>query len=170
MAQPPPLSVGILPIVLHSVVRGSSGPHFHLIDPKTGHRIRVDTLDAETDEELSRSNLMKGYEFEKDRYVPLDDEDFAQARIDTPGPDDGETCWHQSDRADFFDSSYYLAPTVIRSSMFSSCRVMPSYVLPLCRASSSLGGSTRPRSYHGARVWLPHAASAIGSVARGALV
>src|ERR1700755_3486512 len=57
------------PIALHSVVRGSSGLHFHLINPNTGHRIRMVSQDAETDEEVSRRDLVKGYEFEKDRYV-----------------------------------------------------------------------------------------------------
>jgi len=99
------------PVVLHSVVRGSSGLHFHLINPKTGHRIRMAALDAETDEEMSRSDLVKGYEFEKDRYVLLDDDDFAQARIDTSSVltitkfvDVGYI------EPIFFDSSYYLVP------------------------------------------------------------
>ena len=36
------------------------------------------TLDAGTDEELSRGDLVKGYEFKKDHYVLIDDEDFEQ--------------------------------------------------------------------------------------------
>src|ERR1700753_986367 len=71
------------PIALHSVVHSGSGLHFHLINPKTGHRVRMVSLDAETDEEVSRSDLVKGYEFEKDRYVLLEDADFEQARIDS---------------------------------------------------------------------------------------
>ena len=74
---------GFLPIALFSVVRGSSGVHFHLINPETGHRIRMVSMDAETDKEVSRQDLVKGYEFEKDRYVLLDDDDFEQARIES---------------------------------------------------------------------------------------
>ena len=34
------------------------------------------TLDAETDQEVARRDLVKGYEFKKDNYLLLDDEDF----------------------------------------------------------------------------------------------
>jgi DNA end-binding protein Ku len=99
------------PIALHSVVRGNSGLHFHLINPKTGHRIRMVSQDAETDEEVSRSDLVKGYEFEKDRYVLLEDDDFEQARIDSSGT---LTITKFVDSASidpiFFDTSYYVAP------------------------------------------------------------
>ena len=44
--------------------------------------MRTVTLDAETEKEVPRSELARGYEFEKDRYVLLDDEDFANARIE----------------------------------------------------------------------------------------
>jgi DNA end-binding protein Ku len=99
------------PIALHSVVRGSSGLHFHLVNPETGHRIRMVSQDAETDEEVSRSDLVKGYEFEKDRYVLLKDEDFEQARIESSGT---MTIAKFVDVASidpiFFDTSYYVAP------------------------------------------------------------
>jgi DNA end-binding protein Ku len=71
------------PISLHSVLRASGDLHFHFINPKTGHRVRTVTLDAETDKEVPRAELARGYEFEKDRYVLLDDEDFANARIES---------------------------------------------------------------------------------------
>ncbi len=99
------------PIALHSVVRGSSGLHFHLINPDTGHRIRMAALDAETDAELSRPDLVKGYEFEKDRYILLDDDDFQQARIESSSVLT-ITKFVDADSIQpvFFDTSYYLAP------------------------------------------------------------
>jgi hypothetical protein len=57
------------------------------------HRIRMVAQDAETEEEVSRSGLVKGYEFEKVRSMPLDD--FEQAGIESssaesqPGPAKG---------------------------------------------------------------------------------
>jgi DNA end-binding protein Ku len=73
MATPKPIWRGHLrlalvscPVALFSVVRGGSGLHFHLINPKTSHRVRMVSQDAETDEEVSRGDLVKGYEFEKD--------------------------------------------------------------------------------------------------------
>ena len=99
------------PIALYSVVRGASGLHFHLINPKTGHRIRTVSQDAETDEEVARSELVKGFEFEKDRYVLLDDEDFEQARIDSSGIlTIGKFVDTASINPIFFDTPYYVAP------------------------------------------------------------
>ena len=43
---------GECPVSLHSVLRASSNLHFHFINPKTGNRVRMVTLDAETDKEV----------------------------------------------------------------------------------------------------------------------
>ena len=71
------------PIALTSVRQASAELHFHLINPKTGNRVRMVTLDAGTEKEVERSDLVKGYEFKKDTYVLLDDADFERAKIDT---------------------------------------------------------------------------------------
>ena len=99
------------PIALYSVVRGGSGLHFHLINPKTGHRVRMVSQDAETDEEVSRTGLVKGYEFEKDRYILLDDDDFEQAKIESSSTlTVGKFVDVESIDPIFFDTSYYVAP------------------------------------------------------------
>ena len=99
------------PIALYSVIRGSGGLHFHLINPKTGHRIRMVSQDAETEEEVSRRDLVKGFEFEKDRYVLLDEEDFEQARIESSSTlTIGKFVAADSIDPIFFDTSYYVAP------------------------------------------------------------
>lgn len=118
MATPRPIWRGHLrlalvscPIALFSVVRGSSGLHFHLINPQTGHRIRMVSQDAETEEEVSRKDLVKGFEFEKDRYVLMDDDDFEQAKIDSSSTlTIAKFVEVASIDPIFFDSSYYLAP------------------------------------------------------------
>lgn len=99
------------PIALHSVARSSGNLHFHYINPKTGHRVRMVTMDAETDEELSRRDLVKGYEFEKDRYVLMDEEDFEKAKIETSATL-SVTKFVPRDSIDpiYFDTSYYLVP------------------------------------------------------------
>jgi DNA end-binding protein Ku len=99
------------PIALHTVQRASGNLHFHFINPNTGHRVRMVTMDAETDEQLSRRDLVKGYEFEKDRYLLMDDEDFEQARIETSTT---LTVAKFVERTEidpvWFDSSYYVVP------------------------------------------------------------
>ncbi|HYZ22370.1 MAG TPA: Ku protein, partial [Rhodopila sp.] len=99
------------PIALYSAVRGSGGLHFHLINPETGHRVRMVTLDAETGKEVARRDLVKGYEFEKDCYVLLDDADFEQARIDSSSILTINK-FVEANAIDpvWFDAAYYVAP------------------------------------------------------------
>jgi DNA end-binding protein Ku len=99
------------PVSLHSVLRTSGDLRFHFINPKTGHRVRMVTLDAETEQEVPRRELVKGYEFEKDRYVLLDEEDFSSARIDssetmTVDKFVGRDAIHPI----YFDTSYHMVP------------------------------------------------------------
>jgi len=105
------LALVTCPIALHSVTHSSGDLHFHYINPKTGNRVRMVTLDAETDAEISRRDLVKGYEFEKDRYVLLDDEDFAKAKIESSATLAVDKF---VDRGSidpiYFDTSYYVVP------------------------------------------------------------
>ncbi len=99
------------PVSLHSVLRTSGDLHFHFINPKTGHRVRMVTVDADTDQEVSRSELVKGYEFEKDRYVLLDEGDFANARIESSTTMTVDKFIpRDSIHPIYFDTSYYMVP------------------------------------------------------------
>jgi DNA end-binding protein Ku len=99
------------PVSLHSVLRASGNLRFHFINPKTGHRVRTVTLDAETDKEVPRSELVRGYEFEKERYVLLDDKDFASARIATSSTMTVDKfVVRDAIHPIYFDTSYYMAP------------------------------------------------------------
>ena len=99
------------PVALYSANHDRGSLHFHLINPETGHRVRMVTQDGETGDELSRQDLVKGYEFKKDTYLILEDEDFERARVDSsttmtidkfvdPGAIDPI----------YFEASYYMAP------------------------------------------------------------
>jgi DNA end-binding protein Ku len=85
--------------------------HFNLINPDTGNRIRMITQDAETDQPLDRKNLVKGYEFKKDTYVLLTDEDFASVKVESSSTMVVEK-FVEVGSIDpiYYDSSYYLAP------------------------------------------------------------
>jgi DNA end-binding protein Ku len=99
------------PIALHTVHRASGELHFHYINPETGNRMRMVTQDAETGEELKRGDLARGYEFEKDRYVLLDPEDFEKARVESSSVIKVDKFVDAADIPPiYFDASYYLAP------------------------------------------------------------
>jgi len=98
-------------VALYSANHDRGSLRFHLINPQTGHRVRMVTQDAETGDELSRQALVKGYEFKKNTYLILDDEDFERARIDSSSTMMIEK-FIDTDSIDplYFEASYYMAP------------------------------------------------------------
>lgn len=99
------------PVALYNAKSERSNIRFNLINPKTGHRIRMVTQDAETNEELQRRDLVKGYEFRKDQYLLLSDEDLESVKVESSSTmsidkfvDVG------SIDPIFYAGSYYLAP------------------------------------------------------------
>jgi DNA end-binding protein Ku len=56
---------------------------FHLINPETGSRVNMRAHDAETGEELERSSLVKGYEYDRKRYVTLTNEELEQIKLES---------------------------------------------------------------------------------------
>ena len=99
------------PIALYSANHDRGSLHFNLINPKTGNRIKMVTQDAETGDPLSRGDLVKGFEFKKDNYLVLADEDFDSARIESSSivKIDKFVDANSIDPI-YFDASYYLAP------------------------------------------------------------
>jgi DNA end-binding protein Ku len=127
------------PVALYSVLRASRGLHFHLINPHTGHRVRMVTVDPDSGQEVERGKLVKGYEFEKDRFVLLDDADFESAQIETSSTMSIETFVpNASIEPVYYDTSYYLGPdgdagldvyAVLREAIVQSKRVALSRVV-----------------------------------------
>jgi DNA end-binding protein Ku len=99
------------PVALYSARHDAASLHFHFINPETGNRVRTVTLDGETGDELNRRDLARGYEYEKDHYVLLDEDDFDQARIDSSSTLTVDK-FVPSDAIDpvYYDASYYMAP------------------------------------------------------------
>ncbi len=99
------------PISLHTARHDRGSLHFHFINPETGNRVRMITLDAGTDQELSRRDLAKGYEFKKDNYLLMNEEDFESARIDSSATLNVEK-FVPMDSIDpiYFENSYFCVP------------------------------------------------------------
>ena len=99
------------PVALFNARHERESLKFHFINPQTGNRVRMVTLDAETGDELRRPDLVKGYEFERNRYLLLDDEDFESARTETSAvlKVDKFVPAGSIDPV-YFDGSYYMAP------------------------------------------------------------
>lgn len=105
------LSLVTCPVAMYAANHDRGSLHFNLINPKTGNRIRMITQDAETEEELSRKDLVKGYEFKKDTYVVLTDEDFESAKVESSSTMKVDKFVDvASIDPIYYDTSYYLAP------------------------------------------------------------
>jgi DNA end-binding protein Ku len=99
------------PVGLYSAKHDRGSIRFNLINPDTGNRIRMITQDAETNEPLERKGLVKGYEFKKDTYVLLNDEDFQSVKVESSSVMSIEKFVDVGSIDPlYYDTSYYLAP------------------------------------------------------------
>jgi len=127
------------PVALYGARHDRGSLRFNMINPETGNRIRMVTQDAETGKELSRRDTVKGYEFKKDHYVILTDEDFESVKVESSSVMTIEK-FVEAGSIDpiYFDASYYLAPdgkagedvyAVVREAMEKTGRIALSRVV-----------------------------------------
>ncbi|KTD15977.1 Ku protein [Legionella lansingensis] len=67
-----------IPINLHTVEKKNE-LRFHLLDSRDKSRIHYERINTETGKEVPWEDVVKAYEFKKDNYVILKDEDFERA-------------------------------------------------------------------------------------------
>ena len=99
-----------VPVGLFSAVE-ERDIHFHMLDAQDGSRIRYQRVNAASGKEVSRDDIVKGYEFEKDRYVTFTDEELEQIPSESFRTIDVVQFVDQ-DQIDpvYYQSAYYLAP------------------------------------------------------------
>ena len=99
------------PVALWNARHDRSAIRFNMINPETGNRIKMVTTDAETGKELERRDLVKGYEFRKNEYLLLSDDDLDSVKVESSAM---MTVEKFVDAASidpvYYDSSYFLAP------------------------------------------------------------
>jgi DNA end-binding protein Ku len=104
------LSLVSCPVRLYNAVSRSERVSFHLLHKDTHNRIQMFPHDPELGK-VDRSDLVKGYEYEKDQYVILTQEDFDKVQIDSSKAIVIEKFVDQKDVDPiYFDSPYYVAP------------------------------------------------------------
>ena len=67
-----------IPVKLHVVSSESKSVQFSFINPETNNRIRQQYVDAETNEVVERSSLVKGYEVAKNHHVIFTKEEIKK--------------------------------------------------------------------------------------------
>jgi len=127
------LSLVTCPVSLYNAVSPRGEVHFNLLNPKTGNRIRMVTVDAGTDEPLERKDLVKGFEISKGEYIQVTQEEIDSVRLESTKTIEIESFVPAEDiNRLFWDNPYYLVPdgkmaaepfTVIREAMERSGQV-----------------------------------------------
>ncbi|TAL64722.1 MAG: Ku protein [Legionella sp.] len=67
-----------IPISLTSVEENND-IHFHLLNAKTKARVRYQRIDENNGKEVPWNQIVKGYEYEKDQYIIVNEEEFEKA-------------------------------------------------------------------------------------------
>ncbi len=104
------LSLVSCPVRLYNATSSGSRITFNQLHKDTKNRIQMKPFDPELGQ-VERSDLVKGYEYEKNQYVILDNEDFEKVKIDSKDTISIER-FVDNDEIDqiYFDTPYYLAP------------------------------------------------------------
>ena len=105
------LSLVSCPVKLYSATSASAGKiSFNLLHKDTLNRVQQKYHDPELGE-IDRADLVKGYQFEKDRYVVVTNEELEAVEIESSKTIDIDGFVKTSDIDPiYFDSTYYLAP------------------------------------------------------------
>ena len=99
-----------IPVELHTAVRDSR-PRFRLLHAEDKSPIKFERVCAREGKPVAWEELVKGYEYEKGRFVILTKEDFQHAALEKSRTVDIRSFVKGEDIDDrFFETSYYLTP------------------------------------------------------------
>ena len=126
------LSLVTCPVAMYTATNSAGDVHFHLINPETNNRIKMITTDPDTGP-IERSALVKGFEFEKGKYILVTNEEIQSVKLESTKVIDIERFVPASDiDRTYWDHPYFLAPDgpmaleafgVIREAMERSGRI-----------------------------------------------
>ena len=104
------LSLVSCPVRLYTATSSSSRITFNQLHKDTKNRVQMKYHDPELGQ-VERSDLVKGYEYDKNQYVIIDSEDLEKVKIESNKTIDIEM-FVDNDEIDpiYVDSPYYLAP------------------------------------------------------------
>jgi len=100
-----------IPVQLYPATQPRAGVSFNLLHAKDGSRLKQQYVCARDGEKVERDQMVKGYEFEKDRYVTFTAEEM-KALEETASPAIEIVEFVPAEKVDavYYDRPYYLAP------------------------------------------------------------
>jgi DNA end-binding protein Ku len=126
------LSLVTCPVALYTATQPGGEVHFNMLHKKTHNRIRMVPTDPDLGP-VERTDLVKGYEYEKGEYIVLTQDEIDGVRLESTRTIDIER-FVEADSIDrlYWDNPYFLAPdgklaieafTVIREAMARTKRI-----------------------------------------------
>ena len=105
------LSLVSCAVALYPATSTARRIRFHIINRKTGNRIRNDVVDAETGRPVEPEDRVKGYQLEKGQYVLVEDEELDNVALESTHTIDIDEFvpMAEVDRI-YLDESYYIVP------------------------------------------------------------
>jgi len=77
------LSLVTCPVALYPATSDSEKISFNQINKNTGHRIKYLKVDADTGEEVSSEDIIKGYKVDTDTYVEVSKDELENIALDS---------------------------------------------------------------------------------------
>src|SRR5438552_14515246 len=77
------LSLVTCPVALYPATSDSEKISFNQINKKTGHRIKYAKVDADTGEEVSNEDIIKGYKVDTDTYVEVSRDELENIALES---------------------------------------------------------------------------------------
>jgi DNA end-binding protein Ku len=104
------LSLVSCPVALYTATTSTSEVHFNMLHASTHNRIKMVPTDPDTGP-VDRSEIVKGYEIEKGRYVVITDEEIKNVRLETTRTLDIERFVDEGDIDRlYWNDPYFLVP------------------------------------------------------------
>ena len=106
------LSLVSCAIALYPATSASERVSFNQLNRNTGNRIRYKKVDADSGDEVESSDIIKGYQVDKNVYVQVEDEEIEALQIESSHAIeiDKFVPLEQIDTR-YLDSPYYIVPT-----------------------------------------------------------
>jgi DNA end-binding protein Ku len=105
------LSLVTCPVYLTPATTEAKRIRLNQLNSRTGNRLSQRLVDSKTGEEVSRDQIAKGYEFDRDRYVTISDEELKDLQVESSKIIDLDR-FVSRDEVDplYLDTPYYIYP------------------------------------------------------------
>ena len=106
------LSLVSCPIALYPAASSSERVSFNRINKKTGNRLKQQSVDAETGQQVDKEDVVRGYEIGKGQYLQVEDDEIEKIQIESTHTIDINSFVPRSEIDErYLDSPYYITPT-----------------------------------------------------------